>query len=138
MTQKRSRVCRVFQPGRALARNDPAQGQHLHRNVFQFAPPRDFPLRGERPQTIRLKDRVHLGAVAQLVNGPRTNGSTLTSYDHQQPDVLALRQPDPEIVIHRHQRRSLRNRRHRADEDAIYLFFAECLKESAERAVLRL
>lgn len=38
----------------------------------------------------------------------------------------------------RHQGRALLDGRHRADEDAIYFSFPERLKESAERAVLRL
>src|SRR5205807_4095140 len=42
------------------------------------------------------------------------------------------------IIIHRHQWSALLDRSHRSDEDALYAFLPECLKESAERAVLRL
>ena len=123
---------------RALARDDAAQRQHLHWNLFQFAPPRDLPLRVERSQAIRLKDRIHLRAVAQLLKSAGANASTLPSHNRQQPDVLPLRQTHPKIIIHRHQGRALLDGRHRVNQDAIYGFFAERLKESAERAILRL
>jgi hypothetical protein len=86
----------------------------------------------------RLKDRIYLCAIAQLVKRMRADSATLPLHDAQQPNVLTLRQAYPKIVIHRHQGRALLDGRHRADEDAIYPLFPERLKESAERDVFRL
>ena len=56
----------------------------------------------------------------------------------EQPDILAFGQAHPEVVIHRHERRTLPDGSHGTDQDAVDAFFAKRLKESAERAVLRL
>ena len=61
--------------------------------------------------------------------------TALTSYNIQQPHVLAFRQWDPEIVIDGGQRGALLDGRHAADQDAGDFFFPQRLKESAKRAV---
>src|SRR2546428_518039 len=125
-------------PRRLFAGNDALERQNAQRNPFEPAKLAAFPLRLKRLESVRLEDSVDLRAVAQLVKSSGANNATLPLHTGEEADVLGFGQAHPEVIIQSHQRRALPDGSHGANENEIYAFLAECFKESAERAVLRL
>lgn len=129
----------VFFPiGGALAGDHARQRKYPQGHALQFADSTSLPFHLERTQTIGLKHRVDLRPIAEFIKRPRPNDATQSLHNRETPDVLALGEADPEIVIQRHQRRALLDGSHRANQYEIYLLLVERRKESAKRAVLRL